>query len=78
MLRSRCEQFVLSVLNILIKLSYRCPHRRAFVLDHGIIGDTPAGDVVRRITNTSNIQTDDVCPLQHSTFLVPCTSAILP
>ncbi|KDR71728.1 hypothetical protein GALMADRAFT_253448 [Galerina marginata CBS 339.88] len=22
-----------------------CPHRRAFVLDHGIIGDTPSGDL---------------------------------
>jgi len=26
----------------------RCPHRRAFVLDHGIISDTPNGDLVRR------------------------------
>lgn len=25
----------------------RCPHRRAFVLDQGIIGDTPGGDPVR-------------------------------
>ena len=24
----------------------RCPHRRAFVLDHGIIGNTPTGDLV--------------------------------
>ena len=24
----------------------RCPHRRAFVLDHGIIGDTLGGDLV--------------------------------
>ena len=24
----------------------RCPHRQAFVLDHGIIGNTPTGDLV--------------------------------
>jgi len=24
----------------------RCPHRQAFVLDHGIISDTPTGDLV--------------------------------
>lgn len=24
----------------------RCPHRQAFVLDHGIIGSTPTGDLV--------------------------------
>jgi len=23
-----------------------CPHRQAFVLDHGIIGNTPTGDLV--------------------------------
>ena len=25
---------------------FRCPHRRASILDHGIIGDTPGGDLV--------------------------------
>ena len=24
----------------------RCPHRQAFVLDHGIIGNAPTGDLV--------------------------------
>jgi nitrite reductase (NAD(P)H) len=27
----------------------RCPHRRAFVLDHGIIGDTLGGELVSHL-----------------------------
>lgn len=33
----------------------RCPHRRAFVLDHGIIGNTPTGDLVSFPTFSSRL-----------------------
>jgi len=33
-----------------------CPHRRAFVLDHGIIGNTPTGDLVSHCFHFSSRQ----------------------
>ena len=45
MLLSKCKQTLRWRVNVLTV--YRCPHRRAFVLDHGIVGDTPTGELVR-------------------------------
>ena len=47
MLLSKCKQILRLPVDILTV--NRCPHRRAFVLDHGIVGDTPTGELVRRV-----------------------------
>lgn len=75
MLLSKCKQTLRWRVNVLTV--YRCPHRRAFVLDHGIVGDTPTGELVRGFSFEVNLLAYlslqyVSCPLHKRNFSLTC------